>query len=196
LKPGPEAPFSRWLNGQSGRFLAGHSRFDSYGRPLWVGAPVALNGLTSRARWVRLRGTSTVSTRRECLVRVQVGYAWRGGRIGRAAGLSNRTPCGFEPRPRFHSLVAQWRSRRLLSARLLVRIQPREPCPRRPTGQGSVLIRRQVRVQTPPRVPAAPGPCSSMGEHLPYKQAVGGSNPSAGTFPVAQRQSAGLWRQR
>jgi hypothetical protein len=110
-------------------------------------------------------GKSTASTRRGRLVRVQAGVrnsTWRGGRIGRAAGLSNRTPCGFETRPRFHSGVVQRQDRWLLTTQ-----SGFETLHRSHARAARRYERRSYtsteRVRLPPRVPRGTCPCSSTG---------------------------------
>jgi hypothetical protein len=133
---------------------------------------------------------------------------------GQAPGFS-LPRAGFDSPSRCHSLVAQWWSRPLLRARLLVRVQPGEPRRSRPASEppletadalagvvGSnptssaraaahlvgetALMKRPRRVRSP-RGARRACPCSSTEERLVHTEEAGGSTPLAGTVTVVYR---------
>ena len=97
-------------------------------------------------------------------------------------------PPGFHPghlagsRPVRASLsdVAQQAGPAAVNRVIGVRIPASEPCPRRPTGQGTVLIRRSG-AGSSPAAGTRQHPCSSTEEHLVHTEEAGGSTPPAGT---------------
>ncbi len=86
------------------------------------------------------------------------------------------------------SSVAQWWSNRLLTGRLAVRVRPEEPYGPLVKRFNTAAFHAVIQGFESPTGHHLSGGLAQLGEHLPYKQRVGGSIPSSSTIYLFKMQ--------